>query len=255
MTDHPTSLHSGAEPLASNAAGPAPDLRAEWRRLASFLTRPTLPAATIESGALKVLARVFALDVIAMFVLIIAATIAVAAGVYIPETALAGIEFTPLVIMGVLIAAPVMEELLFRGWLSGRPGAVLPLVLFIAGVAGFWFVHRLSPAVGFGLLGVGLLGALVCLFALRSRPVMAWFAALFPLFFWLSASAFALIHIFNFEEGLSLILLPLVLPQFILGMLAGYVRVQIGLWAAIALHFAHNAFALSLAALSMLAGA
>ena len=50
--------------------------------------------------------------------------------------------------------------------------------------------------------------------------------------------------------GSLAILLPLVLPQFILGMLLGYVRVRIGLWSAILLHAAHNATALSIAALA-----
>ncbi len=230
-------------------------MRSEWRRLGAFVKRPRLPANQIDRGSLLVLARIFALDVMAMLLLIVAATLAVAAGIYIPETALSGIEFTPTVILLVLVAAPVMEELLFRGWLSGKPGHMLALALLLAGAAGFAFVHLSNPGLGLGLTIAGLVGAVLALVLLRKRPPMPWFAAFFPLFYWGSAIAFALVHILNFSDGSLLILLPLVLPQFILGLLCGYVRVQIGLWANIVLHFAHNAFALGLAALSMLAGA
>ena len=83
---------------------------------------------------------------------------------------------------------------------------------------------------------------------------MDWFTGAFPLFFWFATLAFALVHIANFEFGGSwsslAMLLPLVLPQFILGMMLGYVRVRFALWAAILLHAAHNATALSLAAIA-----
>jgi membrane protease YdiL (CAAX protease family) len=54
----------------------------------------------------------------------------------------------------------------------------------------------------------------------------------------------------NFDEGSLAILLPLVLPQFILGMMLGYLRVRFALWAAILLHAAHNATALAIAAIA-----
>lgn len=272
MTNRPTSVHSGSDtrmPGASfgnavpapriTAPAPAPDIRAQWRQLGAFLVRPVLPELQVENEAMLILARIFALDVLAMLLLVVVAAIAVATGVYVPETALAGIEFTPIVLLMVLVGAPVFEELVFRGWLSGKPGAVFALLLILGGAAGFWFVHRINLTLSFGLVIAGVVGALLCLVLLRKRGTMPWFASLFPLFFWTSAAGFALVHILNFDMSGSLasqlILLPLVLPQFILGMLCGYVRVQIGLWAAILLHFAHNAFALSLAGLSMLAGA
>ena len=79
---------------------------------------------------------------------------------------------------------------------------------------------------------------------------MGWFSKTFPFFFWFSTLAFALVHLWNFEEGSLAVLLPLVLPQFILGSMLGYIRVRFALWAAILLHAAHNATALSLAALA-----
>lgn len=66
-----------------------------------------------------------------------------------------------------------------------------------------------------------------------------------------SALAFASVHLVNFGEGAAMILLPLTLPQFLLGLILGYARVQFGLWACILLHAAHNALFLGL----ILAGA
>lgn len=256
MTDHPTSVDSRI-PIGAHSApfAPAPRMVEEWKRLAAFLRRPTLSDDRITDGALTVLGRIFALDILAMFALIIAASIAVAAGIYIPETALAGIEFTLPVIALVVIGAPLSEELLFRGWLSGKPGALLALLSLGIGTAVFAAFHATIPYLGLGAMALGALGALAALILLRNHGAIGWFRMLFPLFFWLTAISFALVHLWNFDEGSLWVLLPLVLPQFILGMLLGYVRVRIGLWSAILLHAAHNSAALSIAALAMMSGA
>ena len=236
--------------LAEASGAPAPTLVAEWRRLAAFLKRPNLDVGAQNQGALKVLARIYALDIAAMALLIGLASALLAAGVYIPETALAGMEFTWEIILLVIIGAPVMEELAFRGWLSGKPGPILALALLGFGGIGFAFVQSSSPVGGAVLILAGLVGAALALFFLRKRPSMGWFAKGFPIFFWLSTIAFALVHLANFDEGSLAVLLPLVLPQFILGMMLGYVRVRFALWAAILLHAAHNATAISIAALA-----
>ncbi|MEE4200964.1 CPBP family intramembrane glutamic endopeptidase [Erythrobacter sp.] len=263
---------TAARPIAPNADAPdtnAPDtgaltdpspggeaaggMIAEWRRLWAFIKRPSL-AVRHEGGVpLTALARLYALDVAIMLVLILAATIAVALGVYLPATALAGIEFTPTIVFLVVVAAPLFEEIVFRGWLSGRPGVLLALLALALGLGGAAFAHMMNPLLGVGLALAGLVGAVAALVRFRDAEPLAWFERLFPAFFWLSTVAFALVHIANFEEGTLAILLPLVLPQFILGMILAYVRVRFALWAAILLHAVHNATALTFAALAMLA--
>lgn len=230
---------------------------AEWRRAAAFMRRPSLDPAEGMGSPLLVLMRILALDMTVMLGLIAAASIAVAFGVYLPKTVLAGMEFTPFIILGVIVAAPVFEELLFRSWLSGKLAHIFALMAALAGLAGAAFGHVGAPVVAV-IAGVsGLIAAFAALVSLNKRPPMRWFARLFPGIFWFAALAFALVHLFNFDAfsnwGSLAILLPLVLPQFVLGALLGYVRVQIGLWAAIVLHAAHNCAAVSLAALSTLA--
>lgn len=243
----------GDGPPVAEPAAPAPTLVAEWRRLGTFLKRPTLDVRAHSAQPFTVLLRIFALDMAIMLGLISCAGLAIALGVELPETALAGMEFTPVLVALVIVGAPVMEELMFRSWLSGRPAAVFA-----------W----LSLATAFGLVALigseglvppwpffvaGLLGVVASLVLLWRKPPMRWFAAIFPLFYWLSVLSFALVHLANFEEG-GAILLALVLPQFVLGTLLGYVRVRIGLWAAMVLHGAHNATALAIASLAMSAG-
>jgi membrane protease YdiL (CAAX protease family) len=270
MDDMPTSPESAAAPprpvdpeieevfgdglSTEQRAAPAPDMVSEWRRLGQFLKRPTLAVSVQNGSPFTVLARIYALDVLIMAVLIALAAIAVALGVYIPETELAGIEFTLPIVLLVIIGAPVLEELVFRGWLSGKPGPILALIALAAGAAGFGVAHVANPVLGLALAIIGLLFAGGALLLFRRAEPMGWFASLFPLFFWLTTVAFALVHLANFDAfedwGSLAILLPLVLPQFILGMFVAYLRVRFGLWAAILLHAAHNATALSIAALA-----
>ncbi len=259
MSDMPTTPRSEREietvfgDVADQAARvlPAASLREEWGGFFSFLRRPSLDKEYAVGAPATVLARIYALDMLAMLTLIMAASTAVAAGLTLPQTALAGMEFTPLIVLAVIVVAPVFEELIFRGWLSGRPSHVIGLLLVGTGGWTAFSLQQSAPVVG-AIIGIAaLVGGMAALILLRHHPAFGWFARFFPAFFWLATLTFALVHIANFDEGSLAMLLPLVLPQFILGSLLGYVRVRIGLWAAIALHAAHNATAIGIAALAM----
>ncbi|MHA7820298.1 MAG: CPBP family glutamic-type intramembrane protease [Erythrobacter sp.] len=257
MSDMPTSPVSDPEieatfgdgPGTDALAAPAPTMVEEWRRLGAFLRRPTLDVQTQDGSPLLVLARIFTLDMAIMVALVTIAGAVIALGIELPETALAGMEFTPGLIALVVFGAPVLEEVVFRSWLSGRPGQLLALLSLVVafGLIGAFAGDGSLMALPF--LAGGLLGAVASLVLLRDRPPLRWFAWAFPLLFWLSTLAFALVHLANFKEG-GAVLLALVLPQFVLGALLGYVRVRIGLWAAIVLHSAHNATAITIAALA-----
>lgn len=243
----------GDAPPDAQAVVPAPTMAGEWRRFGAFLKRPALDDSGQAAQPFKVLLRIYALDMAIMLVLISCAAIAIALGVELPETALAGMEFTPTLIALVVIVAPVMEELIFRSWLSGRPAQVLAW-LSIAFTFGIMVLIASETAlVPIVLVGAGLVGAVLSLVLFWRKPPMRWFAKAFPVFFWLSVLSFALVHLANFEEG-GAVLLALVLPQFVLGTMLGYVRTRVGLWAAIVLHAAHNATALGIASLAMTAG-
>jgi len=73
-------------------------------------------------------------------------------------------------------------------------------------------------------------------------------------FFYSSAIVFALYHLTNYEINFRiLILFPvLVLPQFIIGLLTGYLRVKFSFLWGLLLHVIHMPFFISLAVISML---
>ncbi len=234
-----------------------PDARAEWKNYFAFVKRPALPerAAPIGAPGLRALGRMLVLDLAIMLVLVSAALAALVVGVDLPETALAGLDINLQLALMVVVVAPLAEETIFRGWLSGRPGHVLALLaLLMAGTTAAVLAesavgHQAASSVALAFAGGIVLGA-IALFAFRRHNAIGWFRAIFPLLFWLSALGFASIHLLNYEKGSLAILLPLVLPQFVLGTILAYLRVNYGLWSCILLHAAHNGLILGIVALA-----
>lgn len=145
-----------------------------------------------------------------------------------------------------LVWAPVVEELTFRFALR-RPAMLcwfVPLMAFI-------LFQGAGPAT-IMLAGLALLLAL----APRWYPAgyrwqSGWTASwrwrrrvrrLYPLLFHVAALAFAFVHLFNFRlTSMNLVLLSLlVLPQWVTGLVLGWIRVRRGIGAAIALHAIFN---------------
>jgi membrane protease YdiL (CAAX protease family) len=225
-----------------------------WTQFGAFVRHPVLPerASGVRLAALPVLGKLFALDLLLMGVLIGIAAGASALGLEMPEHLLDQLELTTPLILFILVAAPLGEELIFRGWLSGRPGHVGAFVTLLAAAVGVTAGRMLGlPLVGLAFLGAGAVVAIYLLWRKRGRPPMPFFARHFRWFYLGSALAFASIHLTNFTEGNALILLPLTLPQFLLGLILGYTRIQFGLWASVLFHAAHNSLFVGL----LLAGA
>ena len=244
----------GDGPSAVERAAPAATMTAEWARLRTFLRRPTLSVNEQNGDPVLVLSRIYALDMLVMFALVSVAITLEVSGVDLPDNVFEDLSWTPGLVLLIIVGAPVFEELIFRAWLPGRASH---LMLLSGGIAAFALVSysqtatnpsNLTAAYGFGMILLALVAAVV----LRKRPAPESYVRWFPVFFWLSSIAFALVHLSNYDPELATIALPLVLPQFVLGMLLGYVRVRIGLWAAMALHAAHNASLLALSGLLIL---
>ena len=240
------SANSRKGAVSSTLSGP--HLPERFSSLVAFLKRPRLPERATGVGLVGLygVGRLYLIDLLAMCALGIMALLAVALGVEFPENQLDAIELTPGWIALIVLGAPLMEELLFRSWLSGRPGHVGGALALGAGVAGGGVLTQSHDVAAVGLLAVGLVLAAVLIFVLRRHGPMRWFAFLFPAIFWIVTALFAAVHMFNYTEGSLAMLLPLVVPQFIAGALFGYARVQYGLWAAILLHALHNGSAVLL---------
>lgn len=227
--------------------------RAEWHKFADFLRSPKLPEKSAGFSAESVLAvlRLLTLDLMIMALLIALAMMALLMGFSPPDNALNNLDWSIGTVALVVIAAPLLEELGFRSWLSGRPGHLLATgVLAGSGLAAVMLAETTTgdaaeASVGLAMVA-GLILAVIAIVVLRGRAPLGWFKALFPVFFWLTTVAFALIHLLNYQEGALAILLPLVLPQFFSGAIFGFARVEYGLWASILLHALHNASAIAI---------
>ncbi|MGB7409049.1 MAG: CPBP family glutamic-type intramembrane protease, partial [Pontixanthobacter sp.] len=146
----------------------------------------------------------------------------------------------------IVVGAPVTEEIAFRGWLSGRLGHALAALLLAIGVFAVPMLAGEEQAVvGFTAAIVLIVAAGAAILWGRRQTPMRWFAREFPFIFWATAAVFALVHLINFEQASLIVLLPLVLPQFVAGLMFGYVRVHYGLWAAMLLHALHNGTAIA----------
>ncbi len=148
---------------------------------------------------------------------------------------------------GAVLLAPVLEELIFRGWLSGLPRALCALGVTLIGLALFIGFGKAHPLVGGAIVLATSVGAVVGWFWLRGkqdRP--AWFDCAFPWLFHIGNVIFAALHLANYPS-VTWLAIPLVLPQFWTGLMLGFIRLRIGLGAAILTHIVSNALALSLA--------
>ncbi|WDA41892.1 CPBP family glutamic-type intramembrane protease [Erythrobacter sp. BLCC-B19] len=148
----------------------------------------------------------------------------------------------------VVIVAPLLEETLSRGWLSGRRAA-LRFALYGAAALGLLLAALIAPQ---GLRKiVALAGAVTVLVGLiqwsitrhrqRNRVVPGWFIRNFRWLAWGSSLAFALLHLGNYEALTHPLGLLVVSPLMLGGMLLAYTRTRLGLRAAMAHHAAYNA--------------
>ncbi len=213
-----------------------------WRNVARFALRPRLPARMtgMSRPALADTFKLYGFDMVLMgAVLVVFLTIEMA-GVELPSNELEEIDLGLQWIALIVLGAPIAEEVVFRGWLSGRPGAVWPVALMLfAFLLSGTITAGMGAAEGAGFMLASVAVAGVLAYVWNSKPPHRWFVRAFPLFFWASALGFAAIHLGNYADTEEM-LWPLVIPQFLAGILFAYARVHHGLWSSILLHALHN---------------
>ncbi len=224
-------------------------LPATWREFASFLRRPALgqPAGLRNQSNWMTLGAILGLNLSGLAVLLVLLS---------GWQALTGIEgpqafedFPPQYLFPVAVfAAPLLEETAFRGWLSGRPRALWLLGCLVAAMlAGMLLTSKPQELLG-GVLAIGLLAAPFGWLVLRKRQAPGWFKRHFATIYFVAATVFGLVHVFNYSAP-GLLTLPMVLPQVWAGLTLGFVRNRLGLVAGMLVHGASNALALGLVAL------
>ncbi|MFN4239259.1 MAG: type II CAAX prenyl endopeptidase Rce1 family protein [Erythrobacter cryptus] len=221
--------------------------------LLAFLRRPTPAPACLGAAPLAgagargvavalaaVLAVHLALDLPARLLL----ALADARAAFLPAPALPDMGLARQALVALLIA-PVLEELAFRGWLSGRIAA-LRLALHGFAALGVLLARFLAPEgwqPGFAMLALGLVCAGLVQWqraAARDAAVPGWFTRHFAAITWASALAFGLIHLGNYAPLAHPFGVLVVAPQVIGGLCLAYTRTRLGLGAAMAHHALYN---------------
>ena len=230
-----------------DASGGMMGLRARIADAARFMWRPTPGGAPLAwgRGLVLALAAVFAFD---MALDTLAASVTAwldSQAAFLPaeiaeETTLAEDLF------GYLLLAPVLEELVYRGWLTGRVAALRFAIYGFAAV-GLFTASVFLPAsleTPLSLAGVGVAFAGLIHWGLtrdRDTAVPGWFTRHFRWFVWGSTLLFGLMHLGNYEALTHPLGVLVVLPQTIGGLLLAYTRTRLGLGAAMFHHAAYNA--------------
>jgi len=143
-----------------------------------------------------------------------------------------------------IIVAPTLEELIFRYPLKHKLFLTMLLtfidMFIIYGVLQWLGFYKLSIIAPFSLAIFSLI-----LLAQSENLQIEWDATvdrLYPMLFLLVATIFAFVHMFNYAAGsFPWYVTPLlVFPQFVIGLVLGFVRLRIGLWGSIYMHALNN---------------
>ncbi|MDE1467312.1 CPBP family glutamic-type intramembrane protease [Aurantiacibacter sp. D1-12] len=242
--------------LEASVSGTLPRLAALPADILRFVRRPDLPDKT--AGWSKVTALLL-LGVIAIDILLdnlIQSVLRALDGrvINLPEMFESDVT-TAQLLLSFLVLAPLVEEAMFRGWMSGRKAslrfAAWGLAALLLALSGELVVTQeyLTPITiaAFGLAGIGF-GQWVLTYR-RDAEVPGWFQRHFHWLVWASAIAFGLFHLGNYMGAFSLGHVLIVSPAILGGLLLAYTRTRFGLRAAIAHHAIYNAVYLGVTAI------
>jgi membrane protease YdiL (CAAX protease family) len=226
-------------------------LRERVADAARFLIRPTFADATLPWGRalLFALLTVFAFD-LALDTLVVEVTAVLDSGTaFLPEPVEQDASLAE-DLFGYLLLAPVLEELVYRGWLTGRIAALRFAIYGFAAeslfIAGLFVSADMAMALALGGVAFALAGLVHwSLTRDRDTAVPEWFTRHFHWFVWGSTLLFGLMHLGNYEPLTSPIGILVVLPQTIGGLVLAYTRTRLGLRAAMLHHAAYNALFLA----------
>jgi len=150
----------------------------------------------------------------------------------------------PSIVVSMILLGPLIEEIIFRGWLTGTWRSFAGSALFLAVVFGgaplmtkFFggplIVKQLILA-GLGLVTIWMLAPID-----RGTRVTGYERA-FPFLFWGQGIVFGVLHYHNVAAGSAIISLLSTLPLIACGWLWGYARIALGMNGAVMVHAAYN---------------
>lgn len=212
--------------------------------LAGFVGRPIMFEQQMPFGrpAILVIAIVLTID-IAMTLSLLALETGLEANGYKPPTLLDHEFSLPSELFLTLIAAPVLEEALFRGWLTGYRRDVRFAVFAIVSLI---LVYQFRE-IGLGLVNLIALIFLIVIavdwYAKRkiSDDIVPYFRRNFHWIVWGSSLLFGMSHLGNYSDATFGLDWLYISSQALGGVLLAYTRLRVGLWAAIVHHASFNA--------------
>jgi len=145
-----------------------------------------------------------------------------------------------------VILAPLLEELVFRFPLRYRRGAIFLLVLCISMISFYVFQNTFSQKINATISGTIAIMGIIFIGTLSNKSglerISQFLKDYYPWIFYMTAMMFAFAHIFNYDlpDDRWYLTPILVLPQLILGLFLGYVRLRYGIWASILMHAMNN---------------
>lgn len=214
----------------------------------AFLFRPSLEVRGTEAISRKAMTLwllVFSFAATALFAILAFPLIFYADAA--PGEGLRAVFDRPVIsmIVMVVILGPLVEEVIFRGWLTGTVRAFAGSALFLTiWFGGTWLLTRYLPeAAGLGLLsGLAAAGFLAFIAVNRNkgRNPAAWYRSVFPFVFWGQGLLFGGLHLANISSESPMLSLIMTAPLVICGWLWGYARIKTGFGTAWMLHMAYN---------------
>lgn len=147
-----------------------------------------------------------------------------------------------------VIFAPLLEEVLFRLWLSFKKSHILLslMVLMWILITKFQGIIIYNQQIDFKFFKNLFLAIFLGVFVFNIGsflPIKKLNFNYFKVLYWISCISFGLIHIFNFSPFKMNILWVypfLILPELFAGFLLGYLRLQKGFFVGLALHCSIN---------------
>ncbi|MEP1231013.1 MAG: CPBP family glutamic-type intramembrane protease [Litorimonas sp.] len=152
-----------------------------------------------------------------------------------------------------VLIGPVIEELLFRSWLGKVWSILLIMPTLLCFSAVLILASQMQAAPRLSMIGVMIVMGSLGLYLSRYHQTKsitdvndelrhdAAVRAIFPYVFWTTTVLFALLHMSNYaQQGFTPFLMVLVIPQFIIGTIFGFVRMRFGVFQAIGFHGVYN---------------
>lgn len=244
--------HSPVSNAISTVGSWQREINSILQRLLAFLRRPSIENVEPTNAPWRETTWLFVILCMAMFVV---STILLPLAIFgnvAPSQQLDAALSTPALraAISIVLVGPIVEEMMFRSWLSGRWHHLIAASAFIAVLFGGRFLtEKLYPGAStlswYLVVGIALAlyAALQSTIPLHGKSKL--FEKCFPAIFWISTIGFGALHIVNYAGSIGAALFAFTVPQIIAASVFGYARLRIGLLAAIGLHMAFNAVPLT----------